>query len=167
MESQEEEEPLPDWVQLPDHMHLRRMSSSPIHFRLMGTDVMLLLAIRSLIGHNMQVENQVSLILNVLPHFLEFEHDGENWTYDHGPRHGVVMVRTPERGGMRRPISPTMPFTGQQGSGSSSSSMTPRNLFGRPRSSRSRSRDETRVRQGHPVPEYMARVQPMGDTHAL
>ena len=147
-------------------MHMRRLPSSPIHFRLMGTDVIFSLHPQSGWTH-MQVENQVSLILNVLPHFLEFEHDGEAWTYDHGPRHGVIMVRTPERGGMRRSISPTMPFTGQQGSGSSSASLTPRNLFGRPRSSRSRSRDERRVRQGEPAPEFVANVLPMEPPPAL
>ena len=160
METIEEEEPLPDWVQPPNQMTLRRVTQTPLHFRLMGTNCIFSIHPLSTWTHA-DVENQVSIILNVLPHFLEFMRDDEPWNYDHGPRHGEILVRTPERGGMRRSMSPTVPFTGQQGSGSSSSSITPhRNEGVRVRSSRSRSRDEQRIRRGNPCPEYWSHALP-------
>ena len=160
METVDEEEPLPDWVQPPNQMTLRRVTQTPMHFRLMGTECIFSIHPLPTWTHA-DVENRISIILNVLPHFLDFMREDEPWNYDHGPRHGEIVVRTPERGGMRRNISPTMPFTGQQGSGSSSASITPHRDGGvRARSSRSRPRDTQRIRQGNPCPEYWSHALP-------
>ena len=160
MEGDEMDEALPDWVQPPDTMHLRRNTQAALHFRLHIEGTQFTMHPHLTWTHEHVLE-QLSRLLNVLPHFLELYMDGEPWIYQRAPTHGEIEIRTPYRGGMRRSLSTTVPFTGQQGSGSSSDSPPlPARYEARPRSSRSRSRDTRRVEQGVRLPEYWANVLP-------